>query len=433
MSERFAILNARLVDPASGRDEAGGVMVENGHITEIGPSVRGSRLSEDGFDGRMIDAKGAILAPALIDLRAAIEPAFTPGGETLDSLVAAASAGGIGTLVLAPTSATPFDTPEAIRALRHDSRPHHVRLHAAGGATRNLEGRHMAEIGLMGDAGALFVSQGDGPMADAGALRNLLTYASGFETFVALRPCDASLGAQAVASESEWAARLGLSAEPPIAERMAIDHAAALAELTGGKLILDRVSTSEACDAISRAKRKGLEIGATLAIAHLTLNNVDAADLGPNKRITPPLRSEIDRLAMVEAIRSGLIDAVVSDHRPIAADAKAQPFADAPAGSIGVETLLGALLGLVHDGQLELIEALRPVTCGPADLLGLKQGRLAVGAPADIAIIDGDAPWVFHAASGQSRRRNAIFEGRRFQGRVLQLFVNGAMVFTSDN
>ncbi|MEE2566817.1 amidohydrolase family protein [Hyphobacterium marinum] len=433
MSRAFAILNARLVDPASGRDEAGGLLVENGRIVDIGPAVRGSHLTDDGFDGELIDAKGAILAPALIDLRAAIEPAFTPGGETLDTLCAAAAAGGIGTLVVAPNASLPLDTPEGLRALRHDFRPQRLRLHAAGGATRNLAGEAMSEIGLMGDAGALYVSQGDGAIADAGALRSLLAYASGFETWVALRPCDATLGADAAASESEWAARLGLAAEPAIAERMAIDRFAALAEMTGGRVIIDRLSTEEGCEALSRARRKGLEIGAMASIAHLSLNDVDAADLSGTKRLTPPLRAESDRQAMVEAIRSGLVDAVVSDHRPLPADAKARPFGDAVPGSTGVETLLGALLGLVHDGQLELIDTLRAVTSGPADLLGLPQGRLAVGAPADLALIDGDAPWVAHAQDGRSVRRNSVFEGRRFQGRVLQLFVKGAMVFAQDN
>ena len=433
MSERFAILNARLVDPASGRDEAGGLIVEHGVITELGQAVKGSRLVDDGFDGEMIDARGAILAPALIDLRAAIEPAWTPGGETLDSLVAAASAGGIGTLVLAPNDAMALDTPETLRAFKSEFRPRPIRLHLAGGATRDLAGETMAEIGLMTEVGALYVSQGDNAIADTRVLRNLLSYASGFETFVALRPCDATLGAGAIATESEWAARLGLAAEPSITERLAIDRAAAIAELTGGKLMIDRVSTDEGCTALARARRRGLEIGATAAIAHLTLNDVDAADLSASKRITPPLRGEEDRLALVEAIRSGLIDAIVSDHRPLPDETQDQPFGDAAPGSIGVESLLGALLGLVHDGQLDLIEALRPVTSGPADLLGLKQGRLEAGAPADMAIIDGDAPWVFHAADSHSNRRNAIFEGRRFQGQVLKLFVNGAMVFTSDN
>lgn len=433
MTRNFAILNARLVDPASGRDEAGGVIVADGVIADIGPAVRGSRLTDEGFDGELIDAKGAILAPALIDLRAAMEPVFTPAGETLDTLAAAAASGGIGTLVIAPNTGLPLDTPEALRALRHDFRPQRLRLLAAGGATRGLRGEAMSEIGLMAEAGAVLVSQGDGAIADASVLRSLLAYASGFETWVALRPCDATMGAAAAATESEWSARLGLPAEPAMAERMAIDRIAALAELTGSKVIFDRVSTAEGCEALSRAKRKGLEIGTTVAIAHLALNDVDAADLAASKRLTPPLRSEADRLAIVEAVRSGLVDAIISDHRPLPAEAKARPFGDAEPGSTGVETLLGALLGLVHDGQLELTEALRAVTSGPSDLLGLPQGRLTEGAPADLALIDGDAPWVARAAEGRSNRRNSVFEGRRFQGRVLQLFVNGAMVYAQDN
>lgn len=429
MSTRFAIVNARLVDPATGMDEAGGVLVEDHHIAEAGPSVRGINLE----DTDVIDAQGAILAPALIDLRAGNEPPFTPGGETISSLSAAAAAGGIGTLVLAPHATSPFDTPEIVRSLGHETRPMRVRMPVAGGATRGLAGEALAEIGLMHDAGALFVSNGDMPIADTRLLRSLLAYASHFEMWVALRPSEPALSAGAVATEGEWAARQGLPGEPAVAERMAIERFAALGELTGGRVLIDRISTGEGLGALSHAKRKGLEVGATASINNLLLNEVDAGAFDANMRLSPPLRFEDDRAALVRAISEGLIDAVVSDHRPHSIESKSEPWPDAAVGSIGVETLLAGLLSLVHDGQLELIDALRVLTSGPADLLGLPQGRLEEGAPADLVLIDGDAPWVYRAGDGVSARRNAALEGRRFQGRVLKTFVAGAMIHTGDN
>jgi len=429
MSQRFAIVNARLVDPASGMDEAGGVLVEDHHIVEFGPGVRGINLD----DVEVIDAHGAILAPALIDLRAGIEPPFTPGGETISSLSAAAAAGGIGTLVLGPHAATPFDTPETVRALGHETRPMRVRMPVAGGATRSLAGETMSEIGLMHDAGALFVSNGDAPIADTRVLRSLLSYASHFEAWVAVRPADACLSAGAAATEGEWAARNGIPAEPTVAERMAIERLAALGELTGGRVLIDRISTEEGLEALSRAKRKGLEIGATASVNSLLLNEVDAGGYDASMRLVPPLRFEADREALVRAITEGLVDAIVSDHRPLSVEAKSEPWPEAAAGSTGVETLLSGLLSLVHGGQLELIDAMRVVTSGPADLIGLPQGRMEEGAPADLVLIDGDAPWVYRAADGLSARRNAALEGRRFQGRVLKTFVAGAMIHTNDN
>jgi dihydroorotase len=418
----FTFRNARIVDPASGHDALGSLRVIDGQIDDIGDG-----LAHD--DDEIIDANGAILCPALIDLRAAIEPAFTPSGETLDTLAPAAAAGGIGTIIVSPTSQMPIDTPEIVGGLKSAALPNPVRILIAGGATRTLDGSTLSEIGLMAECGAVFVSQGDRPVTDTAALRNLFNYAAGFELWIACPAREPFLSAGSVATESEAAARYGLVVEPASAERLAIDRLATLAELTGARLMIDRVSTAEGLDALSRARQRGIEICATAAIANLTLNAVDADGLDPAYRLTPPLRSEDDRRALVAAIANGQIDAIVSDHRPICLDEKAQPFADASPGSIGVETLLAALLRLVHEGELDLVDALRPLTSGPADLLSLVQGRLEAGAPADLVLIDGDAPWIFDAGKGRSARRNAAWQNRRFQGQVLMTMVGGGMVY----
>lgn len=413
---------ARLVDPGTGLDELSDLRVKNGVISEFGTDITSD-------DDHVIEANGAILAPAVIDLRACIEPAFMPGGETLDSLAQAAASGGVGTVVIAPYRDMPIDTPEAVLALRAAARPMPVKLLIAGGVTRNLEGSTLSEAGLMAESGAAFVSQGNTPIADAASMRNLLNYAAGFELWVASPARNASLSTHSVASESEAAARYGLTLEPLLSERIAIDRDAAMAELTGARLMVDRVSTRDGLEAISRAKRRGLEICATAAITHLAFNAVDADGLDPAFRVTPPLRAEEDRSALVSAIEDGLIDAVVSDHTPRSQDTKAQPFAEAAPGTISIETLLSVMLRLVHEDELDLVSALRPLTIGPAELLGLPQGRIEIGSPADLILIDGDKPWVFDTANSRSNRRNAAWQGRRFQGQVLMTMVDGGIVY----
>ncbi len=418
----ITIRNARVVDPATGRDELASLRIENGLIDDIGEGI-----AQD--DDHIIDANGAILAPALIDLRAAIEPAFTPGGESLDSLARTAATGGVGTVVIAPTAAMPIDTPEVVMALRAGLRPMPVRILISAGATRNLAGEILSEIGLMATNGAAFVSLGDCPVANTSTLRSLFSYASGFELWVACPARDASLSLATVATESEAAARFGLNLEPTVSERIAIDRDATVAELTGARLMIDRVSTRDGVEALARARKRGIEICSTVSIANLALNAVDADGLDPAFRLTPPLRSEEDRRALVTAIESGLIDAVVSDHHPLDLDVKAQPFADAAPGSTGLDILLAAMLRLVHEEELDLVSALRPLTSGPAELLGLPQGRLEAGAPADVVLIDGDAPWVYDVANSASARRNSAWQDRRFQGRVLMTMIDGGIVY----
>ena len=422
MNETLAIINARLVDPASGHDGPGSVLIEDDTIIAVG-----SDIDLDGVD-EIIDAKGCILAPALIDLRAAKEPGLTPDGENLATLAKSAAAGGIGTVVLTPNGVTPNDKPESLGAMIRDMMGAPVRMRVAAGATVDLAGSSMAEMGLMAKAGAVYVGCGDRPVRDSNILRRILSYASHLDMWVACRPADASLSDGTIALESDWSARLGLPSEPAISERIAIERDASLAELSGGKLMIDRLSTASGLEALRHVRQRDIEIASTVAIAHLTLNEIDAGDLDGAFRMTPPLRAESDRVALVEAIAKGEIDAVVSDHRPTPFDDKGEPYAIAVEGTLSLETLLASMLGLVHDGQLELLDALRVLTCGPADILGLPQGRIAEGAPADLIVIDGDVPWVCNPDNFNSPRGNTAWAGRRFQGRVLQTIIGGCTI-----
>lgn len=410
--------NARLIDPASGRDELGALRVRDGLIAEIGAGLQ----AQD--DEQVINVKGAVLAPALIDMRCTANPAST-GARGVDAAARAAAAGGIATLVLSPESGGGFRTPEDIAAVNAAALTSAVRLYAAGLCVSSPE--DMAEIGLMLRAGALYLGDGGQPVADTRLARRVLAYAGGFDAWVSLRPEDQGLSRGTVATESDLSMRLGLPARPAQSETMAVKRDAALAALTGARLIFDRVTTHDALNAVRAARSDGLEVAVTVPVSHLSFNEMDTGGLDPRYRLEPPLGSEHDRQALIEALSQGRIDAVVSDHVALASEAKAHPFPEAEPGSATLEAMLPVLCGLAEEGRMSLADALRPVTSGPADILGLEQGRLEDGAPADLVVFDPHAPFVYGRGAMQCRAPSA-FSGRRLFGRTLITVAEGAII-----
>ena len=410
--------NARLIDPASGRDEFGALRVRDGLIEEIGPDL----VAHD--DEQVIDVKGAVLAPALIDMRCTADPAST-GARGVDAAARAAAAGGVATLVLSPESGGGFRTPEDIAAVNAAALTSAVRLYAAGLCVSSPE--DMAEIGLMLRAGALYLGDGGQPVADTRLARRVLAYAGGFDAWVSLRPEDHGLSRGTLATESDLSMRLGLPSRPAQSEAMALKRDASLAALTGARLIFDRVTTREALDAVRGARSDGLEVAVTVPVSHLSFNEMDTGGLDPRYRLEPPLRSENDRQALIDALSDGRIDAVVSDHIALTNESKAHPFPEAAPGSATLEALLPVLCGLAEEGRMSLAEALRPVTSGPADILGLEQGRLEEGAPADLVAFDPRAPFVYGRGALQCRAPSA-FSGRRLFGRTLITVAEGAII-----
>jgi dihydroorotase len=410
------IRNARLIDPASGRDELGDLKISNGLIEAVGGSLMAS------IDEQKIDLGGAVLAPALIDLRCHADPHST-GRAGLDATAQAAAAGGYGTLVIAPDCG--LSSPESFAPIENAALTTAVRL-LPSGLMVDKDGE-MGEIGLMLRAGAALLSDGGAAIADTRLARRALSYAATFEAWSALRAEDPHLARNTCAHESDLSMRLGFAARPAAGERVAIDRAAALAELTGARILMDRVSTAEGLAALKTARAKGLEIAATAAITHLIFNEVDTASYDSRYRLEPPLRSESDRDALIDALRTVAVDALVSDHRACTGEAKAHPFPDAEPGAATLEAMLPALCTLAADGRIELIDGLRAVTSGPADLLGLAQGRLDVGAPADLVAFEPDAPNVY-GRDGLVCEAPSAFENRRLAGKVLITFVNGAII-----
>jgi dihydroorotase len=422
-----AFLNARLVDPASGYDGPGALIVREGVIAEISHAVGFEQLLSD---IRTIDCHGAMLAPGLIDLRVKTgEPGNEPK-ETLKSAARAAAAGGVTSIVVQPDTDPAVDDPSVVDFILRRARDIElVHVYPAGAATKGLGGKAMAEIGLMREAGCVYVTDADRPIVDSKVFRRLLAYAGGMDLLVAHRPADPWLSDGAAATEGEFAGRMGLPAVTAEAERIMLERDVALAELTGARLLVDQISTASALDTLARAKARGVKVIATASINHLTFNELDIGDYRTFWKLEPPLRAESDRQALIEAVVSGLVEIVVSAHCPAPPEDKRLPFEEAAPGSVGLETLLPALLSLHHDGRAPLIDLIRAVTLAPAEAIGLKSGRLALGAPADLVLCDLAAPRVIDAERLASKSKNSAFDGRRLQGEVLMTLVDGRVVF----
>ena len=427
MSARpYALTGVRLLDPASGYDGPGSVVVAEGVIAGV---ERTPRLEAPSPDLLVHDARGLALAPGLVDVRVKTgEPGAEPK-ETLKSASRAAAAGGVTTLVVQPDTEPAIDEPAVVDFILRRARDIElVHVHPAGAATRGLEGRRMAEIGLMTEAGALYFTDADRPIVDSKVFRRVLAYAQAFGRPVSHRPADPHLTAGAVATEGSLAAWLGLPAAPALAERVMLERDLALAELTGAHLIVDQITTADALETLARAKARGVRATATASINHLCFNEVDIGDYRTFFRLDPPLRREDDRQALIQAVGSGLVQVVTSAHTPAPAEDKRLPFSEAAPGAVGLETLLAALLSLHHEGGLALLGLLGAVTAGPADLLGLACGRIARGAPADLVLFDPDAPRVIDAETLLSKSKNSPFNGRRLQGEVRATLVDGRLV-----
>jgi dihydroorotase len=423
-----AFINARLVDPESRYDGPGALLVSDGKIADV---RKGSAPEGISADTEVVDCGGAVLAPGLIDLRVKTgEPGDEPK-ETLKSACRAAAAGGVTTMVVQPDTNPPLDDPARIdHVLRRARDIGLVHVYPAGAATRGCEGQRMSEIGLMAEAGAVYFTDADHPIVNSKVLRRILSYAGAFNALVAHRPLDPWLSEGACATSGEMAARMGLPSAPAIAERIMLERDLALVELTGARFLADQVSTADSLESLARARDKGLEISASASVNHLCFNELDIGDYRTFYRLDPPLRAEADRRALVEAVRDGAVDVVVSAHAPAPAEDKRLPFSEATPGAVGLETLLPAMLSLHHAEGLDLIDVLRPLTLGPAQLLGLAAGRLARGAPADLVLVDVGAPVLIDAEKLLSKSKNSPFDGRRLQGQVRMTLVDGRVVHT---
>jgi dihydroorotase len=424
-----AFVNARLVDPETGAQTRGGLLAQDGQIADFGPQVGPGALPEG---AGVIDCGGHVLAPGLIDLRAYVGE---PGGEHRESIAtatAAAAAGGVTTLVASPETSPPVDDPAVVDFLKRRARDHgRVRVLPCAAISKGLEGQEIAEFGLLREAGAVAFTDGSRSIRNSQTLRRAMTYAKDFDALIVHFPEDRDL-AGGVMNAGELATRLGLSGTPREAEAIALDRDIRLVRMTGARYCAAPISTTLALESIAKAKAEGLPVSCGLTINHLTLNENDIGDYRTFLKLKPPLRREEERLALVDAVASGLVDVIFSDHNPQDVETKRLPFAEADFGALGVETLLPAALRLFHCGALSLPQVLRAMTSQPADILRLPQGRLKKGAPADLIVFDPDEPFVLAKADLKSRSKNSPFDEARLQGVVKTTMVAGAVVYAQS-
>ncbi|WP_091739209.1 dihydroorotase [Phenylobacterium immobile] len=418
--------NVRLVDPASGYEGPGALLVEGGKIAKV---AQGGEIAAPA-GAEIIDGQGKLMMPGLIDLRVKTgEPGAEPK-ETLKSASRAAAAGGVTSIVVQPDTDPVVDDPSVVDFILRRARDIElVHVYAAGAATKGAKGERMAEIGLMAEAGCVYITDADHPIVDSKVLQRIFAYARGFDVLVAHRPADPWLSKGAAATSGEFAGRMGLPSVHAVAERIMLERDLALAEVTGARLLVDQITTAGALDSLKRALGRGVNAVATTSINHMSFNEIDIGDYRTFCKVEPPLRSEDDRQAVIDAVASGLIKIVVSAHAPAPAEDKRLPYDEAAPGAVGLETLLPALLAFHHDGRIPLIDLIRTVTAAPADLLRLPAGRLNEGAPADLVLCDPNAPVLIDAAKLASKSKNSPFDGRRLQGKVLRTLVDGRTVF----
>lgn len=426
-SARRLFRNARLLDPESGLDASGDLLVEDDRITAIGPGLAETGI---GDDAETIDCNGLCLAPGLVDMRVQLRE---PGAEHMESIETggqAAAAGGVTTMVTLPNTAPPVDDVSVVEFLARRAREVRLaKIHTYAAATKGMAGRELTEMGLLAANGALGFTDGVKAIADALVMRRVLAYARTFDQLVIQHPEEPSLASAGEVSEGEIATRLGLPAITPMAEVIMLERDLRLVEVTGARYHAAHVSTAAAIDAIRKAKAAGLPVTCDTAPPYFALNETAIGDYRTFAKLSPPLRSESDRRAVVAGLADGTIDAIASDHAPWDQDSKRLPFSSAACGIIGLETLLPLSLELYHNGHLPLLEMLRRLTVNPARLLGLEVGRLTPGAPADLVLFDPEAPWRIDTELFRSRSKNAPFDGRPVQGLVEQTVVDGRTIF----
>lgn len=419
--------NALLLDPESGYLGPGGVLIQNGVIADSGPHLA---QGAGGFAGAATDCGGALLAPGLVDLRVVVGEPGAEHKETFRSAGRAAAAGGVTTMVIQPNTDPVIDDISLVDfVLRRAAARTRVRVLPAAAITKGLQGERMAEIGLLSEAGAVLFAHGEQPIRDSRVLRRAMSYGRAFGVLMAHRPLDPYLAVGGVMHGGEFAGRLGLAEIPAAAEHIGLARDLALAELTGGRLLVDMLSSAGSLDALQRAKQHGVAVQASVSLHHLSLNELDVGDYRTFAKLSPPLRAEEDRLALLEAVQCGLIDVVVSAHDPRPAENKRLPFDEADFGAVGLETLLPGLLTLAHSAGASLPALWRAASLRPAQLLGLPQGRLAKGAPADLVVVAPETPFRCEADKLLSKSRNSPFDGRLLQGRVQRTVVAGETIF----
>lgn len=428
MSGRLvAYLNARLLDPDSGLDAVGGLLTVDGVIADLGP-----RLFADGAPNgiEVVHCGGRVLAPGLIDMRVFVGEPGAEHKETLASAGRAAVAGGITTIVTMPNTTPPIDDIALVEYITKRGRESSaVRVYPMAAVTVGLAGERMTEIGLLTQAGAIAFTDGDRSVADAQVMRRALSYGRAFGALICQYVEEPALARDGAMNEGEVAMRLGLPGIPGAAETIMLERDLRLVGLTGGRYHAAAVSTAHSVEVLRRAKQQGLDVSGAALPHNFALNENAVGEYRTFAKTAPALRAEEDRHALVEGLSDGTVEIICSGHDPQDVESKRQPFEQAAFGAIGLETMLPLALELYHNRKLSLLELFGKMTLAPARLLGLPQGRLAIGAPADLVLLDPEQPWRIDETKLLSKSKNTPYHERPVQGRVWRTVVAGRQAF----
>jgi dihydroorotase len=429
LSDRRPILlaNARIIDPSRDMDLQGDLLIADGVIREAKRGIHAAGVPEG---TEVVDCDGRLVAPGLVDMRAFIGEPGAEYRETLATASQAAAAGGVTTIVCQPDTNPVIDDPAIVDfVLRRARDTAIVHVQPMAALTKGLEGAELAEIGLLKAAGAVAFTDGAKSVVNAQVMRRALTYAGDFDALVVHHTEDPNLISDGVMNEGEFAARMGLFGIPKAAETIMLERDLRLVTLARARYHAASITCAESLAVLRRAKDAGLTVTGAASVNHLTLNEIDIGPYRTFFKMSPPLRAEEDRIALVQALSEGLLDVVMSDHNPQDVETKRLPFAEAAPGAIGLETMLAAGLRLVHSGEVKLTSLLKAMSTRPAELLGLQAGTLKPGSPADVIVADIDEPWVLDPSELKSKCKNTPFDEARLQGRVLRTIVAGRTVF----
>jgi dihydroorotase len=429
LSDRRPILltNARIVDPSRELDFPGDLLIAEGVVRDAKRGIGAAGVPQG---TEIVDCKGHIVAPGLVDMRAFVGEPGAEHRETLATASQAAAAGGVTTIVCQPDTDPVIDDHAIVDFILRRARDTAI-VHVAPMAalTKGLKGQEMTEIGLLKAAGAVAFTDGLKSVTNAQVMRRALSYARDFDVLIVHHTEDPDLIGEGVMNDGELAARLGLHGIPKASETIMLERDLRLVALTGSRYHAASVTCRESLDVLKRAKDQGMPVTASASINHLTLNEIDIGSYRTFFKIAPPLRADEDRMALASALSSGLIDVVMSDHNPQDVETKRLPFAEAAPGAIGLETMLTAGLRLVHNGELPLLRLLGAMSTRPAELLGLPGGTLRAGAPADVIVIDPDIPWVLDPDELKSKCKNTPFDEAKMTGRVIRTIVAGRTAY----
>ena len=429
IEKNYALLNGLIVDIKNDKIIQGGVLIKNKVVLDYGKHIEDGEISND---FHKIDCKNLIISPGLIDMRVQIsEPGFEHQ-DTIKSVSKSATSGGITSLVCLPNTNPVIDQPALIHSIQRKARDIALaKIHCMGCITRNLEGKEICELQLMNESGALAFTDAVKSVASARVMRRALKYIKSFDGLIVQHPEENTLSSEGCVNESELSTKLGLKGIPYYAEPMIIERDLWLVKETNSRYHVSNISTEASVKIIKKAKKNGYRVSCDTSPPYFSLNELSIENYRTFAKISPPLRNEKDRLAIVEGLKDGTIDAISSDHTPQDQDAKRLPFNQAEYGAVGLETLLALTLSLVHNKELKLIDAIKLVTKNPSNILGLNSGIIKKNSDADLIIFDPNQSWKVDPNNFFSKSKNTPFDGMLLEGKNVMTFVKGRLVFSN--